>query len=51
MDIFVEVPHIDYEKLADDRLGEKSDKVQARGGWGIFLHFAGLILRGWYFSP
>lgn len=30
VDIFVEVPHIDYEKLADDRLGEKSDKVQAR---------------------
>jgi magnesium chelatase family protein len=30
VDIFVEVPHIDYEKLADDRLGEKSTKVQAR---------------------
>ena len=30
VDIFVEVPHIDYEKLADDRLGESSDKVQAR---------------------
>jgi len=30
VDIFVEVPHIDYEKLADDRLGEQSDKVQAR---------------------
>jgi len=30
VDIFVEVPHIDYEKLADDRLGEKSDKVQVR---------------------
>ena len=30
VDIFIEVPHIDYEKLADDRLGEKSDKVQAR---------------------
>ena len=30
VDIFVEVPHIDYEKLTDDRLGEKSDKVQAR---------------------
>jgi len=26
----VEVPRIDYEKLADDRLGEKSEKVQAR---------------------
>jgi magnesium chelatase family protein len=24
------VPHIDYEKLADDRLGEPSAKVQAR---------------------
>jgi len=24
------VPHIDYEKLADDRLGEKSEKAQAR---------------------
>ena len=30
VDIFVEVPHIDYEKLADDRLGETSEKVQAR---------------------
>ena len=30
VDIFVEVPHIDYEKLTDDRLGEQSDKVQAR---------------------
>ena len=30
VDIFVEVPHIDYDKLTDDRLGEKSDKVQAR---------------------
>ncbi len=30
VDIFVEVPHIDYEKLADDRLGEESEKVQNR---------------------
>ena len=30
VDIFVEVPHIDYEKLADDRLGEPSEKVRAR---------------------
>lgn len=30
MDIFVEVPHIDYEKLTDDRPGEASAKVQAR---------------------
>ncbi len=30
VDIFVEVPHIDYEKLTDKRLGETSDKVQAR---------------------
>jgi magnesium chelatase family protein len=30
VDIFVEVPHIDYEKLADDRLGEDSEKVQKR---------------------
>jgi len=30
VDIFVEVPHIDYEKLTDDRLGEPSEKVQAR---------------------
>ena len=28
--IYFEVPHIDYEKLADDRLGEKSNSVQAR---------------------
>jgi len=30
VDIFVEVPRIDYEKLADDRLGESSDRVQER---------------------
>ena len=30
VDIFIEVPHIDYEKLSDDRLGEKSEVVQAR---------------------
>jgi len=30
VDIFIEVPHIDYEKLADNRLGEKSEKVQTR---------------------
>ena len=30
VDIFVEVPHIDYEKLTDDRLGEQSEKVRAR---------------------
>ncbi|MDP3879523.1 MAG: YifB family Mg chelatase-like AAA ATPase, partial [Dehalococcoidales bacterium] len=30
IDIFVEVPHVDYEKLTDERLGEKSAKVQAR---------------------
>ncbi len=30
VDIFVEVPHIDYEKLADNRRGETSDKVQER---------------------
>ncbi|MBI4303391.1 MAG: YifB family Mg chelatase-like AAA ATPase [Chloroflexi bacterium] len=30
VDIFVEVPHIDYEKLTDNRLGEKSEKIQAR---------------------
>jgi magnesium chelatase family protein len=30
VDIFVEVPHIDYEKLTDERLGEPSATVQAR---------------------
>jgi magnesium chelatase family protein len=30
VDIFVEVPHVEYEKLADTRLGEKSEKVRAR---------------------
>ena len=30
VDIFIEVPHIDYEKLTDDRLGEKSDHAQGR---------------------
>jgi len=30
VDIFVEVPHVDYDKLADDKLGEPSSKVQTR---------------------
>jgi len=30
VDIFTEVPHIDYEKLTDDRLGELSATVQSR---------------------
>ncbi len=30
VDIFIEVPHIDYEKLTDDSLGEPSSKVQDR---------------------
>jgi magnesium chelatase family protein len=30
MDIYVEVPHIEYEKLADNRLGEKSESVRRR---------------------
>jgi len=30
VDIFIEVPHIDYEKLADDRLSEESVRVRAR---------------------
>ena len=30
VDIFVEVPHIEYEKLADQCLGEKSEKVRSR---------------------
>ncbi len=30
MDIFVEVPRIEYEKMADDRLGEKSQDIQSR---------------------
>ncbi len=30
IDIYVEVPRIEYEKLADDRLGETSEKVRAR---------------------
>jgi len=30
VDIFIEVPHIDYEKLTDDRLGEGSQKVRDR---------------------
>ena len=30
IDIFVEVPRIEYEKLADDRLGEDSATVRAR---------------------
>src|SRR5512147_1492822 len=30
VDIFVEVPHIEYDKLADKRPGEKSEKVRLR---------------------
>ena len=30
IDIFIEVPHIDYEKLSDDRLGENSETVRKR---------------------
>jgi magnesium chelatase family protein len=30
VDIFVEVPHVEYEKLADTRLSEKSEKVRMR---------------------
>ncbi len=30
VDIFVEVPHIEYEKLTDERLGEPSESVQSR---------------------
>ena len=30
IDIFVDVPHIDYEKLTEDKPGESSDKVRAR---------------------
>jgi len=49
VDIFVEVPHIDYEKLADDRLGEKSEKVQARveSAWALQRkRFQGTRLTG-----
>jgi len=28
--IFIEVPHIDYQKLTDDRLGESSANAQSR---------------------
>lgn len=30
MDIFIDVPRIEYEKLADDRLGEESAVIRAR---------------------
>ncbi|MBI4332514.1 MAG: ATP-binding protein [Chloroflexi bacterium] len=30
IDIFVDVPRVDYEKLADHRIGEKGKAVQAR---------------------
>jgi len=30
IDIFVDVPHIDYEKLTEDKPGESSDKVRVR---------------------
>ena len=30
IDIHVEVPRVEYEKLTDDRLGEKSEDIRAR---------------------
>jgi magnesium chelatase family protein len=30
IDIFIEVPRVEYEKLTDDTLGEKSERVRAR---------------------
>jgi magnesium chelatase family protein len=30
VDIFIEVPHIEYEKLSDDKLGEESKEIQSR---------------------
>jgi len=30
VDIFVEVPHIDYEKLTDERAGESSENIRER---------------------
>ncbi len=30
IDIFVDVPHINYEKLTEDKPGESSDKIRAR---------------------
>jgi magnesium chelatase family protein len=30
IDIHIEVPRVDYEKLSDDRLGEPSTNVQVR---------------------
>jgi magnesium chelatase family protein len=30
IDIHIEVPRVEYEKLSDDRLGEPSDEVQSR---------------------
>jgi len=30
IDVFVDVPHIDYEKLTEDKPGETSEKVRAR---------------------
>jgi magnesium chelatase family protein len=30
VDMFIEVPHVDYEKLSDDRLGEPSGKIRER---------------------
>ncbi|MCD6359203.1 MAG: YifB family Mg chelatase-like AAA ATPase, partial [Dehalococcoidia bacterium] len=32
IDIFVDVPHVDYEKLTDDRRGEPSENIRVRVG-------------------
>jgi len=48
IDIFVDVPHIDYEKLTEDKLGETSDKVRTkiRAAYEIQLErFLGSKLR------
>jgi magnesium chelatase family protein len=47
MDIHVEVPHVDYEKLSSDRLGESSasirERVQAARGYHRVLKLARTI--------
>jgi magnesium chelatase family protein len=30
IDIHIEVPRVEYDKLTDDRLGEKSEDIRAR---------------------
>lgn len=40
IDIHIEVPHVDYEKLSEDRMGETSESIRARVQTARNIQFA-----------